>query len=225
MPSAKGKLVRWFGSLVLRHARVVTAEDVGSGFRRLLLQGDTGTPGPGDKLQVLLPTDDVRTYSPITQAEGAIVLLGFVHGEGPGAAWLSTVEVGATVSFAAPQRSLSLPPGPVIVVGDETSIAVAASFERARPGAVHAVFEAQRPDAVASAAQSVGLDPAHVAARGELSSLVQAVVTARATLPNATIALTGGSDLVVAVRAALREKGIRDVKAKAYWIPGKTGLD
>lgn len=225
MPSAKGKLVRWFGSVVLRHARVMAAEDVGPGFRRLQLQGDTGTPGPGDKLQVLLPTDDVRTYSPIAEPDGSIVLLGVERAGGPGAAWLSTVEVGATVSFAAPRRSLTLPPGPVILVGDETSVAVAAGFERARPGSVHAVFQAQRPDAVEKAAQSVHLKPAHVAPREGLASVVGAVLAARALAPNATVALTGGSELVVAVRAALRERGLRDVKTKAYWIPGKTGLD
>ena len=46
-----------------------------------------------------------------------------------------------------------------------------------------------------------------------------------ATSPNAIVALTGGSELVVAVRDALRDAGVRSIKTKTYWIPGKRGLD
>jgi NADPH-dependent ferric siderophore reductase len=225
MASPKGKLVRLFGSLLLSHATVVAAEEVGPGFRKLTLQGDSPKPNPGDKLQVLLPSDDVRTYSPVAWHDGTVVLLGWTHAGGPGAQWLAKVEVGADVGFARAQRSLSLPGGPVILVGDETSVAVAASFERAQPKQVHAVLQGESPEAVRRAAQSIGLHPVHVAPRGDTAGVVTAVVAARAAAPNATIALTGGSDLVVAVRAALREQGIRDVKTKTYWIPGKTGLD
>jgi NADPH-dependent ferric siderophore reductase len=225
MPSAKGKLVRLFGSMLLRHARLVEAEEVGPGFRRLTLQGETGKPAPGDKLQILLDSDDVRTYSPIAWSENTFVLLGWLEASGPGARWLGQVQLGADIGFAAPQRSLSLPDGPVIIVGDETSIAVAASFERVRPGSVHAIFEALTPETVARAAASVGVQPFHLAKRGDVAAVTNAALAARRVSPAATIALTGGAPLVVAVRAALREHGIRDVKAKAYWIPGKTGLD
>lgn len=50
-------------------------------------------------------------------------------------------------------------------------------------------------------------------------------VAAHASSPQATVGLTGGAELVVAVREALRARGIRNIKTKAYWIPGKTGLD
>jgi uncharacterized protein involved in copper resistance len=35
-----------------------------------------------------------------------------------------------------------VPPGPVVIVGDETSVAVAAAFAAERPGAVAAIIEA-----------------------------------------------------------------------------------
>lgn len=64
-----------------------------------------------------------------------------------------------------------------------------------------------------------------VVARGDTAATVSAVSAKRAASPDALVALTGGSELVTAVRDALRRDGVREVKTKAYWIPGRTGLD
>lgn len=222
MSSAKGKLARLLGTFFLRRAVVERAEDVG-GFRHVLLRGDFPRPLPGAKVQLLLPSDDMRTYTPIAAPEG-MALLGWKHAGGPGARWISEVEEGAEVRFVGPQRSLELREGPAVIVGDETSVAVAASFARARPGKVRAVLEAGSVADVREAASAVGLEEV-VVPRGDTGALVEAVVSARASAPGAALALTGGSALVVAARKALRERGIQDVKTKTYWIPGKRGLD
>lgn len=225
MSSVKGKLLR-LGSALLPRASVIACADAGAEFRRITLRSTAPRPAPGTKLQLLLPSDDVRTYSPIASpAEGEMVLLGWKHAGGPGARWVAEVTVGSELYFAGPQRSLDLPEGPVVIVGDETSAAVAASYASERPGQVQAVFQGGSPDAVHSAAESVGLRPAQVAARGDTAGLVAAIVAAHERAPQASVGLTGGSDLVVAVREALRTRGIRSIKTKAYWIPGKTGLD
>jgi NADPH-dependent ferric siderophore reductase len=135
------------------------------------------------------------------------------------------VQPGTEVRFAGPQRSLELPAGPVIVVGDETSVAVAASFEVERHGQVHAVFQAGSVDDVRAAAERVGLGQIAVVPRGDVAATVEAVVAARANVPGAVVGLTGGSELVLAVRSALRARGINNIKTKTYWIPGKRGLD
>lgn len=223
MSSVKGKLLR-LGSALLRRASVVACKEV-AGFRHVTLRSDAPRPAPGTKLQLLLPTDDVRTYTPIAGDDGAMVLLGWMHAGGPGARWISQVAVGSELPFAGPQRSLELPDGPVVIVGDETSVAVAASYAAARPGQVHAILQGSSPDELRAAAESVGLRPAHVSARGDTNGLVDAIASAHATAPSATLGLTGGSELIVAVRDALRTRGIRNIKTKAYWIPGKTGLD
>lgn len=225
MSSVKGKFLR-FGSALLPRASVIACVDVGAEFRRITLRSSAPRPAPGTKLQLLLPSDDVRTYSPIASPEqGEIVLLGWKHAGGPGARWVSEVAVGSELHFAGPQRSLALPKGPVVIVGDETSVGVAASYAFERPGQVHAIFQGRTPDALRAAADSVGLRPVHVAASGDTQGLVDAIAAVHASAPEATIGLTGGSELVVAVRDALRTRGIRNIKTKAYWIPGKTGLD
>ena len=40
-----------------------------------------------------------------------------------------------------------------------------------------------------------------------------------------SIGLCGGAALIQGVRAALRAGGVEGVKVKAYWAPGKVGLD
>ncbi|MBM4362702.1 MAG: hypothetical protein FJ104_08475, partial [Deltaproteobacteria bacterium] len=51
-------------------------------------------------------------------------------------------------------------------------------------------------------------------------------VTARLeATPGASVVLTGGAPLVVAVRDALRRAGVAGLTTKPYWIPGKSGLD
>jgi len=71
----------------------------------------------------------------------------------------------------------------------------------------------------------VNLRPAHLASHADTAGLVEAVLAAQARSPGAAVALTGGSELVIAVRAALRERGVHDFRIKTYWIPGKAGLD
>lgn len=223
MSSVKGKLTRLLGGMFLRSATIASAEEVGT-FRRLVLRADVPTARAGTKLQILLPSDDVRTYSPIA-TQGGIALLGWKHAGGPGAEWMSNAKVGEEVRFVGPQRSLELAAGAVILVGDETSVAVASAFEAERPGQVQAVFQARAVDDIRAAAQALGLQGIAVVPNGATDAVVSAVLAAREALPNATLALTGGSELVVAVRTALRARGIRDVKTKPYWIPGRAGLD
>lgn len=221
--SVKGKIVRFIGGAFLNQAQIVSAESVG-GFRRLVLRSNGPRPRAGTKMQFLLPGDEMRTYSPIP-AEGGFALLGYRHAGGPGARWISEVEVGSQVRFVGPQASLEVLAGPVILVGDETSVAVAAAFETERPGQVHAVIQAKEVAEVEPAVHALGLRQAVIRPAGDLDGIVEAVLAARTLSPSAKVALTGGSELIVAVRAALRDRGIRDLKTKTYWIPGRAGLD
>ena len=222
--SIKGKMLRALSGF-LTEARVVKAEDVGSQFRRVVLHAEKPIPSvePGTKVQVLLPSDEVRTYSPIPSAEG-LLLLAYRNAPGPGGAWARSVTAGDVVHFVGPQKSLLLPPGPVVMVGDETSVAVTAAFEAAEPGRVlRAVFEARDVEAVREAAHSVGLRDVHVSARGDHEAISESAAGAGSS--ETIIGLTGGSELVVGVRAQLREKGRPAVVTKTYWSPGRAGLD
>jgi NADPH-dependent ferric siderophore reductase len=223
MASLKGRLAKALGGVILTRATIAAVDDLNGTYRRIVLGGGAATRA-GTKLQLLLPSDDMRTYSPVATADG-IALLGYRHAGGPGAAWVSAVKVGDALAFIGPQRSLELPDGPVIVVGDETSLAVAWSFEVERPGQVHAVIEAGSVDDSRAAAGLIGLANSTIVARGDVEGMLDAVLAARAASPLAAIGLTGGAPLVIAVRSALRSRGVRETKSKTYWVPGRTGLD
>jgi len=223
MSSVKGKLIRLVSRVTLERAAVVSAQAIG-GFQRLLLRSDVRAFSAGAKVQLLLPSDDVRTYTPVASPDG-MVLLGWMHAGGPGARWMSSARPGDVLPFVGPQRSLQLDAGPVVLVGDETSVAVAAAFAVERPGQVHAVIQSDDAAGVRAAAESVGLEKTDVMARGDTAATASAVKARLSLAPNATVALTGGSELVVAVRDALRRDRVRNIKTKTYWIPGKTGLD
>lgn len=224
MSSMKGKLARLLGSAVLTSARVVTVDVVGQSFRKLRLSSDAPTPQAGTKIQLLLPSDDMRTYSPIA-AEGGMVLLASTQAGGPGARWMAQVQSGDELRFFRPQPSLALRAGPVIIVGDETSLAVAAAFEAERSGQVHAVFAANSVDDVQAAVAAVGLRNAAVMPREKIDDIIEAVFAAQSATPEAIVALTGGSELIVALRTQLRARGVQNIKTKSYWVPGRCGLD
>ncbi|HEY8432648.1 MAG TPA: hypothetical protein VIL20_29960 [Sandaracinaceae bacterium] len=224
MSSLKGRIARLLSNVAMKRAEIVSVSELG-GFSRLLLRCEPSGYEPGTKVQLLLPSDDMRTYSPIRAPEG-MVLLGWKHAGGPGSRWLASARAGDEVPFVGPQRSLALDAArPAIVVGDETSVAVAAALSSARPGRVHAVLQSDAADDVRAAAESVGLDAFDLVPRADTAATVRAILAKRSTTPDAIVALTGGSELVTAVRDALRREGVRDVKTKAYWIPGRTGLD
>lgn len=223
MPSTKGKILRLLSGMLLRRATVASAERVG-GFCRLTLRGPVPPFRGGMRVQVLLASDDTRTYTPIASTEG-MMLLGWQAAGGPGARWLGRVAAGDEVSFLGPQRSLELEPGRLVLVGDETSVGLAASFEAERPGQVRAIIQADGGDGTRAAAASAGLAEVEVVARGDHAAAAEAAIAQLAAAPAACVALTGGSDLVVAVRRILRAAGVGNIKTKPYWVPGKTGLD
>jgi NADPH-dependent ferric siderophore reductase len=223
MASTKGRIIRFVSGFALARATVESVQAFGD-FRRLQLRWNGKPFAAGAKVQLLLPSDEVRTYTPIRSPTG-MTLLGWKHGDGPGACWLDEVRVGDEVPFVGPQRSLTLARGRLVVVGDETSIAVAAALADERPGQVHAVIQADAAAHVREAAASVGLTQIDVVARGDTLATTAAVVAHRSTANDGVCAVTGGSELVVEVRAALRKAGIREIATKTYWIPGRTGLD
>lgn len=238
MASPKGLLLAAVGRLVLRHARVTAVDELGGGLRRLALGGDElrgAAFTPGDKLQVLLPSRDVRTYTPVTWdgVGGATAVVAFDHGDHPGARWARTVAVGAACGFVGPQRSIARTPGrPAIVFGDETSVGVALALTQAAPAVpLVCVLEVGAPDALAPALERLGLDdPAVLVARRDddahLDEVAAELVRARAAHRDAELIFTGRGAAIQALRARLRARGVEPRgPTKAYWSRGKVGLD
>src|SRR5689334_5321911 len=120
MASAKGLLGAVVGRFVFREAETLDVSDVADGFRLVTFGGvRDGGWEPGDKIQVYLGTDGMRTYTPMTWGDGRASLLLYVHGAtSPGARWAKTVAKGDRWQFFGPRRSIRVPAGPVVLFGD-----------------------------------------------------------------------------------------------------------
>lgn len=213
--SGKGKILRWLGAVALREATVTALTRPAPRYVRVRLRGAVPKGAPGDKMQLLLPGDDVRTYTPFAwRDEGdarGFSLLVFLHGDTPATRWAQALRVGDTARFIGPQRALELPEGPLLLVGDETSLAVAASYAEARPGQVEAVLEGDVPAAVLA---DLGIR-ATVCGPGEAAAALPA-------RPGA-LGITGSADLIQRIRAV--SSGRDGVRVKAHWIAGRAGID
>lgn len=228
MASPKGRILNLLGALVLSEAQVVAVEPAGTAFRLLRLRGDPGAGfQPGDKIQVVLPSQDVRTYTPLRwSSDGETELLVYLHGDDtPAMRWARDLKPGENLRFKGPQRSLSLPEGRAVVVGDETSIAVAAAYAQARPGQARAVIEVGPDVEVGPALAAVGLEAVTVLRRGRDGDGDPGLLDAALHAPADAIGVTGGGALVQRARDGLRQRGVSGVKIKTYWVQGRAGLD
>lgn len=226
MSSAKGRLLRLLSEWMLDEAVVEEVEELGASFRLLRLAVATPPDGryqPGDKLQLLLPDDAVRTYTPIGWAGGYTRLVAFHHGEGPGARWARSTRPADALRYLGPRRSLRVPPGPAVIVGDETSLGVAAAVAADRPDRVVTLLEVGDVDATEAAAQRLGLVDVFVVPRGRPGA--RRALAVRAAEAGVAACLTGGAELVRETRTYLRELGAPSALVKTYWAPGREGLD
>lgn len=180
---APGPAVRWIARFFFRAAEVSDSRPLGGGLHRIGLEGPAlrGLAwAPGDKLQVRLGSGlQTRTYTPIRwdAQHGRTELLAHALAAGPGSAWARQAAPGQAVFLLGPRRALNLAgldPEHSVVVGDETTVALAAAW---RPA--HALFEAANAPAVQAALAAVGVHGSALPTRPDdahLDELTRAVL-------------------------------------------------
>ena len=228
--------------LFMRRAHVDAVDDLNAQFRMITLSGD-GLKGadwtPGDKVQIQLKLGSwvKRTYTPLhwDPIEGRTRVLVYLHGDGPGTAWARGTRAGDTCLLFGPRKSIDLRrlPPPAVLFGDETSIGLAAALHATR-GDTHGIellFEFSAPSQTVQVTEALGLSKAQYCGRSDgdgrapdlerrLLSLVDAHHPIR-------FALTGKSTSIQQIRQLLRTRGFSpsQFQSRAYWAPGKSGLD
>jgi NADPH-dependent ferric siderophore reductase len=218
---------------ILRAVRIDRVSDVAERFRCIDLSGEAlaARCEPGDKLQVMID-GDFRTYTPFAfdAAAGRLSLLAFTHGEGPAARWARAAQAGDALHVFGPRGSLPLRalPSPAVLTGDETSLAVARALqELGRASAV--VLEVDDVTASRAAAEAIDLRDVVMVARAVEDAHLEALWSALkvASPPNSALVLTGKAQTIQALRKLASRDGVAYAtqKSKAYWAPGKRGLD
>jgi ferric-chelate reductase (NADPH) len=226
-------LLRW----LMRPARIVAVEVPSEHFRLVDLEGEAlrGIAWVvGQKLQISMGTGlTARTYTPMSwdSKHGRTRLLAFAHGDGPGSRWADALREGDVCQFFGPRRSLDLSglDAPMVLFGDETSFAPAAAL-RGIPGLrVICIFEATDIVESRPVLEAIGLGDATLIARAADDAHLSATAVEVAThaAGSGHFVLTGKARSIQHVSRVLKTEdvGSSRVKAKAYWAPGKAGLD
>jgi NADPH-dependent ferric siderophore reductase len=235
---APGWLSKALLSLFMKRATVAAIEDVADRFRLVTLEG-AALEGiawtPGQKVQIAMDSAFVaRTYTPVDwdAVAGRTCILGYAHSDGPGSVWLRGLRVGDECDVFGPRGSLD--PGrmipPLAVFGDETSIGLAyALTSMGRLDPVSCCFEVRDVGSSGQVLARFSLagatlvgkrdDDAHV---GDMEAALCAPIDARA-----SFVLTGKASTVQRLRQNLRREDVPAARilTKAYWAPGKQGLD
>lgn len=226
---------------LFRPAEVVRVDTLSEGFRLITLAGaDLRAVAwePGWAIRIDVGGGANRSYTPISwdAVAGEARILAFVHGEGPGAAWASGVRAGDACRFLGPRRSLDL--GALdedlpFLFGDETSfgLAQAMSLRQGMSGATVFLFEVSSADAAVQAWQSFGTQRAIFVQRAEADAHLKEVEARTLQILDewapTPFVLTGKATSIQHLGRSLANRGVASsqVRTKAYWAPGKTGLD
>lgn len=239
MPAKEpGRFGRTLLRLLMKQATVVAAERLADRFRSITLEG-AALAGvawiPGQKIQLAMGSAFVaRTYTPIDwdASRGRARILGFAHGDGPGSAWVRGVAPGDECDLFGPRSSVDARrlSGPLAVFGDETSIGLAcalASQDRTRHLTCH--FEVDDVEGSRQVAAHLRLDGAALVARREGDAHLEEMIAALPALAadGASFVLTGKAGTIQRLRQGLKQQAVpaTRVVTKAYWAPGKAGLD
>lgn len=226
--------------ILMRPAQVTAVEALGDKFRMITIQGAALQDvqwTPGDKIQVQFGGWVQRTYTPVEwdPVQGSTRILAYLHGESPGAEWARRVRAGDECTFFGPRGSIDLTKidSPAFVFGDETSIGLVAALRHVQPaaGPVLAALEVTSLQDTQEVVQALGLETTRLVERtsedSHLSAVEKLALDWVQTHPSASFVLSGKASSIQRIRQFLGRQGIkgRQFHNKAYWAPGKKGLD
>ncbi len=226
--------------LLFRAVTISEVVPVGEHFRFLRMQGE-GFKGvnwvPGQTVQILVGILLKRAYTPmdLDTTEGSACFLVYLHGGGPGSAWAAAAKTGDLCHVMRPKDSLDFRSfrDPVLFFGDETSLAAAQTLSRCGMGATTSrfVFEVASKDPADHVLQKLGVDNLVIVQRKDDGSHLHEVVERLAeyarTMQSPQWVFTGQARSIQTTRKGLNQAGVPlyKSKVKAYWSPGKTGMD
>jgi NADPH-dependent ferric siderophore reductase len=223
-----------------RIATVDTVTRVEAGFRLIELRGEDlrgAQWSPGQKIEVRLGVFTSRCYTPISwdTENGSLRILAHLHGRAPGADWVAHAAAGDIWQLTGPKRSLDLSGlrRPAVFFGDETSIGLAASLAATAAGleGIQFMFEANQRAPAQGVLEAFGLRNATVFERrpGDvyLGPLTAGLDVAMSRSQIEHYVFSGKAPSIQRLTRHLKRRGVRSsqLKVRAYWAPGKTGLD
>jgi hypothetical protein len=220
--------------MLLRGGTVTQVTDLPAQLRQITIKTAPGPWRPGQKVQIHISGRVLRTFTPSDWSERSVTLLVHTVGSTPATRWADSLTSGSSVRMLGPRPSLDLSrlPGAPIMVGDETSVGLAAAWSsHGNAPAIKNIFECDGPDGLATALDKLEIGTAHGLVKregddGHLDAFVDLVVEAVGRHPGAPLVLTGRSQTISTVRRRLKAADLRPPSfVKTYWDPNRAGLD
>lgn len=226
--------------LLFHPVSITGVEAVGESFRLLTMQG-VGFQSmkwiPGQAVQIFLGNLTKRTYTPMSvdADAGSACFLFYLHGKGPGSEWAASARAGNICQVMRPKDSIDFTNfrEPALFFGDETSLASAQALHHCRrqTGVARYVFEVNSPAQAEVVLRKFGVPQASLVQKREdgshLADVISQMAEQAARMQSPQWVFTGQARSIQSVQKGLKQAGISlfGSKVKAYWSPGKTGLD
>ncbi|EAQ81522.1 hypothetical protein DSM3645_28112 [Blastopirellula marina DSM 3645] len=226
--------------LFARQALVDSIEELNPKFRLITLNGDALKNvvwTPGDKIQIQLGGWVQRTYTPLDWEpdEGRTRILVYLHAEGPGTRWACSLRVGDACPLFGPRRSINLTQlrRPAVFFGDETTFGLARALRAttSETEGVEFLFEVSTLSESVQTLEHLGIANAQHCVRADDDAHLPELETRMLGLLDsqqpAQFVLAGRSTAIQRIRQALRQRSCSSAQfhTRAYWAPGKKGLD
>jgi NADPH-dependent ferric siderophore reductase len=219
--------------------RVVDIAEIGSATRVIRLGGDdlgAFDYAVGQDLMFVVNTANgriirrrytIRRFDPVDRV---LDLHMVTESDGPGATWVRALNVGDTVEAIGPRGKITIADGvdEHLFIGDDVSAPAIAAMVEALPAGSSATVVVE----IAEPVDELKIDPAydidvawtwlHRNGRpaGEPDALMSAV--GAVSLPDGVHAYVfGEARVVLAISAALKERGVERLSPKAYWGRGR----
>lgn len=189
----------------------------------------------GQKIQIAMGSAFVgRTYTPLDwdPSDGKTRILAFAHGQGPGNDWIRGPDIGDECSIFGPRASVddAAHATPLAIFGDETSIGLVytlASRKKDRP--VSCYLEVGDFECCSRIMKQLGIRSAHLYARAHDNTHLEELSAALPALAaeGVSLILTGNAKTIQQLKWRLKQFSVstKRITTKAYWAPGKPGLD
>ena len=239
MSSFKTKVLSVLGSRLMAQAKVEEVEAMSDRFRLITLSSEKFSETamqPATKIRLNAGNWEMRAYTPLSidATTRRIQILAYLHGESPGSSWARSAVPGDLTHILGPQVSLDLAglSRPAVFFGDETSFAAAKTLQsHLAPGHAMLVFEISSTAEAQAIAARLDLRDIQFYERqpdgAHIPLVTEAIRHTLGAMATPHLVLTGNGRSIQAIRTRLRStgSGVIDYLVKAYWSPGKTGLE
>lgn len=226
MSTIKKILVKILGPIILSKSKIVSNEQLSPHFHLLTIKGRNLKKEwiPGQKIQIQLKDDQMRSYTPCSwdSKAGVMQTLVYMHGKGPGALWARDAKAQNKVTVLGPKKSLKLEEEMkrVIFFGDETTFGLAHAIKNNVPDIkFHFFMEANDTDESSSILKKFDLEDALLVSLGQFDLIGEQISKLFAEDNSIRIVLSGKQQSIVALREKLYSLNIpaAAIGTKVYW--------